>query len=79
MRAVTWIAASPLIAALATSALAVGRERPVVLAQKTPEICTDVYQPVCGIDPGGKRVTYSNACFARAAKATKVTAGECSR
>jgi hypothetical protein len=36
-----------------------------------------MYQPVCGTDPNGKRVTYSNACFARAAKATDVTPGEC--
>jgi hypothetical protein len=79
MTALTWIAALPLVAALATSALATGRERPVVLAQKAPEVCSDIYQLVCGTDPGGKRVTYSNACFARAAKATKVTPGECSK
>jgi hypothetical protein len=37
----------------------------------------EVYQPVCGTDQNGKRVTYSNACFARVAKATNVTPGEC--
>jgi hypothetical protein len=52
--------------------------RPVVVAQAaTPEVCTEVYQPVCGTDPNGKRTTYSNACFARIAKATNVSPGEC--
>jgi hypothetical protein len=32
---------------------------------------------VCGTDAAGKRMTYSNDCFARAAKATNVTPGEC--
>ena len=55
--------------------------RPTMLAQAggTPEICTEVYQPVCGTNPNGMRTTYSNACFARAAKATNVTPGECSK
>ena len=44
-----------------------------------PEICTEVYQPVCGTNPAGMRVTYSNACFARVAKATNVTPGECAK
>jgi len=43
----------------------------------TPEICTEVYQPVCGTNPNGVRTTYSNVCFARAARATNVTPGEC--
>jgi uncharacterized protein (TIGR02246 family) len=42
-----------------------------------PEICIEVYQPVCGTDQSGKQVTYSNDCFARMAKATNVTPGEC--
>jgi hypothetical protein len=49
---------------------------PIVLTQ-VPEVCTQIYQPVCGTDPAGKRVTYSNDCFARVAKATNVTPGEC--
>jgi len=53
-----------------------GNRSPVVLAQ-VPEVCTQIYQPVCGTDPADKRVTYSNDCFARAAKATNVTPGEC--
>ena len=54
------------------------RDRTFVLAQNSPpEVCTEVYQPVCGTDQNGKRVTYSNACFARMAKATSVTPGEC--
>jgi hypothetical protein len=44
-----------------------------------PEVCTQIYQPVCGTDANGNRVTYPNACFARVAKATNVTAGECSK
>jgi hypothetical protein len=52
----------------------------IILAQApAPEVCTQVYQPVCGTDKDGKRVTYSNACFARAANATNVTPGECPR
>ena len=47
------------------------------LFAQAPQVCTQVYQPVCGTDPAGKRVTYSNDCFARAAKATNVTPGEC--
>jgi hypothetical protein len=50
---------------------------PVIRAEATPEVCTEVYQPVCGTDANGRRVTYSNACFARMAKATNVTEGEC--
>ena len=53
---------------------------PIILAQGAPpQVCTEVYQPVCGTNPGGMRVTYSNACFARAAQATNVTPGECSK
>jgi hypothetical protein len=49
----------------------------VMLAQaQTPEVCTEIYQPVCGTKDG-KRVTYPNACFARVANATNVTPGEC--
>lgn len=60
---------------LAPSANSAGRHEPLVLAQ----VCTEIYQPVCGTDANGKRVTYSNACFARLAKATDVTPGECSK
>jgi hypothetical protein len=59
------------------SAGAADRQAPAVVAQNPPEICTEVYQPVCGTDPNGMRKTYSNACFARMAKATNVTPGEC--
>ena len=53
-------------------------ERSTLLAQtSTPEVCTEVYQPVCGTDENGNRRTYSNACFARLAKAKNVTPGEC--
>jgi Kazal-type serine protease inhibitor domain len=44
---------------------------------QTPEVCTEVYQPVCGTDENGTRRTYSNACYARRAKAKDVTPGEC--
>jgi hypothetical protein len=65
---------------LALSAHAANRNRPIILAQGAPpEICTEIYQPVCGTNPGGMRVTYSNACFARVAKATNVTPGECAK
>ncbi len=42
-----------------------------------PEVCIEVYQPVCGTDQNGNRVTYSNDCFARMAKATNITPAEC--
>ena len=62
--------------AFALSADAASRR--IILAQASPpEVCTEVYQPVCGTDQNGKRTTYSNACFARIAKATNVTPGEC--
>jgi hypothetical protein len=54
-------------------------DRSTVLAQNTPEVCTDIYQPVCGTNRSGQRVTYSNACFARVAKATEVKPGECAQ
>jgi hypothetical protein len=50
----------------------------IILAEASqPVFCTEIYQPVCGTDPTGTRRTYSNACFARVAKATNVTPGEC--
>jgi Kazal-type serine protease inhibitor domain len=63
---------------LAIPASAADRKGHLIVAQNSaPEICTEVYQPVCGSDPSGVRKTYSNACFARVAKATNVTPGEC--
>jgi hypothetical protein len=65
---------------LALSANAAGRDRAIILAQGAPpQVCTKVYQPVCGTNPGGMRVTHPNACFARAAQATNVTPGECAK
>jgi hypothetical protein len=66
--------------AFASSVGAATKDKPTVFAQASPpEVCTEIYQPVCGTDQNGKRVTYSNACFARVAKATNVTPGECPR
>jgi hypothetical protein len=66
------------ISGFAASAGASQQDRSLLIAQSSPpEVCTEVYQPVCGTDQNGKRVTYSNACFARVAKATNVTPGEC--
>jgi hypothetical protein len=63
---------------LAFAASAANGNGYIRLAQgSTPEVCMEVYQPVCGTDQNGRRVTYSNACFARVAKATNVTIGEC--
>ena len=73
-----------LAAALATDAFAApahtaSPQSHMRLAQAAPEVCTQIYQPVCGTDKDGKRVTYSNACFARVANATNVTPGECAK
>jgi hypothetical protein len=74
MKHLVWMLVA--IGTVAASAPAVSRH--VILAQApAPEVCIEVYQPVCGTDQSGKRVTYSNACFARVAKATNVTPGEC--
>jgi hypothetical protein len=57
---------------------AANRSGSVLLSQVSPpEVCTEIYQPVCGTDENGNRKTYSNACFARIAKAINVTPGEC--
>jgi hypothetical protein len=73
LAALTFVA---LTLAFAPSASAASR-RIVVAQASPPEVCTQVHQPVCGTDPSGKRTTYSNACFARIAKATDVSPGEC--
>jgi hypothetical protein len=66
------------LAFLLWTSCAAQAQRPMILAQgSTPEVCTEVYQPVCGTDENGNRRTYSNACFARLAKAKDVTPGEC--
>ena len=63
---------------LGLSASAANQKGYVILVQGSqPEVCIEIYQPVCGTDQNGRRVTYSNACFARVAKATNVTPGEC--
>jgi hypothetical protein len=77
MKALMRVAVLPVVLGLATEGWAAERTGPAVLAQNTPQVCTEVYQPVCGTDPSGRRVTYSNACFARAAQATDVKPGEC--
>jgi hypothetical protein len=65
---------------LAPSANAAPRDHAIILAQSAPpQVCTEVYQPVCGTNQSGIRVTYSNACFARAAQATNVMPGECTK
>lgn len=39
--------------------------------------CMEVYQPVCAKLPDGERKTFSNACFAKCAKATVIHDGPC--
>ena len=69
-----------LVAVAAMSVAVLPADARIILAQaKAPEVCPQIWQPVCGTDKDGKRVTYSNACFARAASATNVTPGECSK
>jgi adenine/guanine phosphoribosyltransferase-like PRPP-binding protein len=77
MKPPAFLVAVMMTAGLLPAAHAASRNGPVIPAQAAPEVCTEVYQPVCGTDANGKRVTYSNACFARVAKATGVTPGGC--
>jgi hypothetical protein len=73
------------LAACPPLAHAASGKGPLILGQASPnqasppEVCTEVYQPVCATDGNGNRKTYSNACFARMAKATNITPGECSK
>jgi Kazal-type serine protease inhibitor domain len=69
-----------LLCTVAASAAAETGSAPLIRVQaQTPEVCTQIWLPVCGTDREGKRVTYSNAFLARVANATNVTPGECSR
>jgi hypothetical protein len=72
----SWVLFTVIVASLAVPASAASQSTTVAQAS-SPEVCTSIYQPVCGTDPSGKRTTYSNACFARVAKATNVSPGEC--
>ncbi|MGO9132754.1 MAG: Kazal-type serine protease inhibitor family protein [Methylovirgula sp.] len=52
------------------------------LAADTPKsdagcICMELYLPVCGAGPDGTTKTYSNACYAKCAKATVIHKGKC--
>lgn len=40
-------------------------------------ICMEIYLPVCATPPNGAKQTYSNACFAKCAKATVIHKGPC--
>ncbi|MGA3302658.1 MAG: hypothetical protein ABSC72_05135 [Methylovirgula sp.] len=40
-------------------------------------ICMELYQPVCAKLPTGEKKTFSNACFAKCAKATVIHDGPC--
>ncbi len=73
MKPLVSLVALAIASGLLSAAQAAGRDRPKILVRAAP----GVYQPVCGTDPSGTRVTCSNACFARVAKATNVTPGEC--
>lgn len=71
--------AAIITAFLALADDAASRNGQLISTQAQPEVCTQIYQPVCGTDKEGKRVTYSNACFARVANAGNLTPGECSK
>lgn len=46
-------------------------------ADKGGCICMELYQPVCAASRNGKKQTYSNACFAKCAKAAVIHQGAC--
>lgn len=77
------ISASGLLAApvvRADAGAATGELR-LVADQPKPDnggcICTEIYLPVCAALSNGVKQTYSNACFAKCAKATIVQKGKC--
>jgi Kazal-type serine protease inhibitor domain len=75
-------ASAPIISfvlVVALHAQASETQSPIPVQASPPEVCTQIYQPVCGTDATGNRVTYPNACFARIARATNVTEGECAK
>jgi hypothetical protein len=39
--------------------------------------CPRIYRPVCALNPAGVRMTYANACVARAAHAKILHPGKC--
>ncbi|MGB8279156.1 MAG: hypothetical protein WCF20_14665 [Methylovirgula sp.] len=55
----------------------------VLLADDKPKadekgcICMEVYLPVCATLPNGEKKTFSNACFAKCAKAKIIHEGPC--
>jgi hypothetical protein len=64
-----------LAAALAGTVLAFGAvPQPAEAARKG---CIRIYKPVCALSPKGVRMTYGNACVARAAHAKILHPGKC--
>jgi hypothetical protein len=45
--------------------------------QSARGVCPQIHQPVCAVTPQGIRQTFSNACFARAARARVLHPGAC--
>ena len=78
-RAMNLIGFSSVVLILACSAALADAPPPPPQPQPPPRpktFCSEVYQPVCGT-LGGKRITYSNRCFAKVAGATDIDDGEC--
>ncbi len=63
------------IALMPAAGLAVAADEPK--SETAGCICMEVYLPVCGALPNGERKTFSNACFAKCAKAKIVHEGPC--
>ncbi len=68
------LAAIAFAAALSVPSLLLAADRP---DSDKGCICMDLYQPVCAKLPSGEKKTFSNACFAKCAKAILVHEGAC--
>ncbi len=50
---------------------------PSPAAAAPPKFCPEIYQPVCAVTRAGVNETYTNACFARMARARILAPGRC--
>ncbi len=71
----TSLAAIAFVTALAASSSLLAAEQPD--SGEKGCICMELYRPVCAKLPSGEKKTFSNACFAKCAKAILIHDGPC--